>query len=359
MNIFRLLTGAWLGLASFMAFAQDAPFPEAEIVSPAQPSFKSMTGLIELNADSAAAFTELNVPFHGRSVRILIQTTDPSFAKSAGEAVAFEASRIERLTEQWKLQEIRKVNEAAGNAAVVVGPDVFFLAKEALKVSRLTKGGFDLTDTPLQELWGSGSEARQPDPKEIKKTLPVVDFEKLDIDAKDRSLKLKKKGMKLGLKGMPKAYLLDRLRDILRRYGFASFALGIDEIWMVQTVGEKPYWSLTVQNSGEKKTTVVTPVLRAAISVVEGQGRDPGEVLIDPTTGYPPDHLNSVVLLANYSHWAYSLSQGIYSMDPKQAVLLLQLLEEAEGITVGRDGEIEVSKGLKKQIKKQIPVSGK
>src|SRR5207244_10183030 len=83
---------------------------------------------------------------------------------------------------------------------------------------------FDITFDALKGLWkfDQDLDPRLPDPKEVKRRLPLIDYRKLVLDEKKRTLFLEEKGMRINLGGIAKGYAVDRATAILRRADFPN-----------------------------------------------------------------------------------------------------------------------------------------
>ena len=102
--------------------------------------------------------------------------------------------------------DISKVNAAAGVSAVVVSPETLEVVSRSRHFSEISGGVFDITFYALKGLWkfDQDLEARLPDPAELKRRLPLIDYRKLLLDPEKRTQFLSQKGMAVNLGGIAK-----------------------------------------------------------------------------------------------------------------------------------------------------------
>ncbi len=130
----------------------------------------------------------------GTLVEITVYEKDEGKARQAITQAFNEMRRIEKG--YWKIEREQ-----------VIGPEMKALLEKGIKISRLTGGAFDFTVLPLVRLWkiGSGKE-EVPDSEEIKRTIGLVDYRKVELEG-DR-VSFFRRGMGIDLSGMAKGLSL-------------------------------------------------------------------------------------------------------------------------------------------------------
>jgi thiamine biosynthesis lipoprotein len=95
-----------------------------------------------------------------------------------------EIKRIEEVLSEYKSSSVTsKINHYAGNAGVKINKEVFALLERSLAISKLTKGDFDITVSPLKALYKfRNSEFEMPPAALIKNTLKSVGYQKIILD---------------------------------------------------------------------------------------------------------------------------------------------------------------------------------
>ena len=167
---------------------------------------------------------------------------DKIFARIADIDQKMSAQRID--------SEINQVGDAAGDHAVKVSDDTFFVVKNALEVASNSRNSFDPAIGPIVRLWNiGGTIPHVASDEELAKVLPLVDWRNINIDEKSHSVYLKKAGMRLDLGGIAKGYAADEAARICREENVKSALLDLGGNILV--VGSKPDgsdWKIGIQD---------------------------------------------------------------------------------------------------------------
>src|SRR5207247_9343504 len=121
-----------------------------------------------------------------------------------------------------------RLNAAAGDRAASVSDETREVLHSANEISSATGGKFAVTFGALSGLWKFDYQDKDnsiPDPKEIAKRLPLVNYRDIEIDDRAGTVELKRKGMRINLGGIGKGYAVDRAVDIMRRSGLRDFMI--------------------------------------------------------------------------------------------------------------------------------------
>lgn len=317
--------------------------PEAEVMAPAQ-----TTLLIKRVRPAMGTFVEVSL--YGLT---------KAQANEASAAVFSEFARIEDSMSAWKpTSQLSNVNAAAGKAAVVVDQELFDLVKRALSFAEETEGAFDPTFAAMWGLWTFGDDGvdQLPNPKEVEKRRSLIDYRKVKLDPKARTIFLEREGMKLGLGGIAKGYATDRAAAILRERGARDFLIKAGgELFASGTKGGKK-WRVGIRDPR-------SPDHFAALALEDRAFDTSGDYerffeangeryhhIIDPKTGYPATRSRSATVLAKEATTSDALSTALFVLGPKRAMPLVEKMPGVEAVLVGADNELHVSSGLKDRL---------
>ncbi len=242
------------------------------------------------------------------ATRVSISVARPeSPAVLAAIAAAFaEVARIERQLSKWRADsQIAEINRRAGKGPVAVGPELFRMAELARDISAASGGAFDVTFAALDGLWDFDARApRLPDEDAVAARVARIDYRKLVLDAKQRTLRLAEAGMRMGLGGIAKGYAVDRASRVLRRAGFGDhLVVAGGDLYAAGRRGDRP-WRIGVRHPRDRS---IHAVLEAADQGVATSGNyerffSIGDKryhhLIDPRTGWPARGVSSVTVVA-------------------------------------------------------------
>ena len=158
----------------------------------------------------------------GTRVEITAVGRDRALVAARVAAAFGEIDRLEGLLSEFRPDsEVSRINRAAGAAPVAVSPETFEVIERSLEVSRISGGAFDITFAALSGIWDfTGKQpGKAPEPAEIAARLKLVGFGRVQLDPKARTVFLPERGMRIGLGGIAKGYIVDRALEVLQADG--------------------------------------------------------------------------------------------------------------------------------------------
>jgi len=157
----------------------------------------------------------------GTFARIVAVAKHERQARRYIEAGFNELRRIDAMMSDYKEDsELSKVNREAFAKPVKVSPELFEILQKSVEFSRLSNGAFDITVGPLVDLWHKAGEANvMPDESTLVEARARVGYEKLILDANERTVRFAVAGMRLDLGGIGKGYAVDKAVEIMQRKG--------------------------------------------------------------------------------------------------------------------------------------------
>jgi len=166
------------------------------------------------------------------------------------EDIASKTTRFCETEDSKSKSEVWNINENAGIAPVKVSDEVFYLIETSIKYGELTEGRFNIAMGAMNDLWGfSSGEYRVPSQYEIEETMKVCRFSDIVINAEEKSVFLKEKGMKLDLGAVAKGYAADESLKVLAEFGFESALIDAGgNIAMLGEKGDGAPWKVGVQD---------------------------------------------------------------------------------------------------------------
>jgi len=281
---------------------------------------------------------------------ITLVAQDSLTAEQNIDTVIAEITRIENLISDWRPHtQISEVNRQAGIAPVKVDPEVFALAKRALHLSKITNGAFDISFAAMDRIWKfDGSMPHMPTPEAIKKLVEKVGYQNIILDAKNSTIFLKRKGMKIGFGALGEGYAADRCRDKMLAKGIkAGIVNGSGDMstWGTQPDG-KP-WNIGITNPMHKDTLLaVVPLLKSAVvtsgsyeKFVVFNGKRYSHI-INPATGYPATGLCSVTVFGPSAEVANGLSTSMMVLGKLKGLQLIKKHPAYSCIIITDDGHL-------------------
>ncbi|WP_338376705.1 FAD:protein FMN transferase [uncultured Flavobacterium sp.] len=271
------------------------------------------------------------------------------------DAIA-EVKRIENLISDWiPTSQISMVNTNAGIQPVKVDLEVYNLVERAIKISKLTDGAFDISYASMDKIWKfDGSMKKMPTAEEIKKSVAKVGYQNIILNAKDTTIFLKNKGMKLGLGGIGQGYIADKIKELLQSNGCVAGIVNVSgdiSTWGKQVDGK--LWTIGIINPMNKNKVFATfPLEDTAVETsgsyekfVRFEGKRYSHI-IDPRTGYPARGIVSISVFAKQTELADALATGIFVMGVEVGLDFVNQINGIECIIVDDKGAIHASKNI-------------
>ncbi|MBO3445490.1 FAD:protein FMN transferase [Clostridium sp. CCUG 7971] len=258
--------------------------------------------------------------------------------------------------------EVGLLNENAGIKGVKLSYFSYNLIKKALKYSKLSHGGYDVSIGPLVKLWSIGlPEANVPSEDDIKEVIKNIDYTKVKMNDSTKEVFLSEKGMMIDLGSIAKGYIADDIAKLLKKNNVERAIIDLGgNIYAMGTKDKEHKWKIGIQNPFEDRGNVIGTIEIANKSVVttgvyerfiEKDGIKYHHIL-NPKTGYPyKTDIAGVTIVADESVDADALSTLIFTKGLDEGLKFLDELETAEAIFVMNNSKVYITKGLKGNFK--------
>lgn len=161
----------------------------------------------------------------GTLFRIIFYDTDSMHAHHAAAAGFKRVAELNNILSDYQPDsEINNLCRSAGTGKwQPVSPDLWFVLKKAVKVSRKTKGAFDVTVGPYVQLWRrTRRQGKLPTLEALTAARQAVGYQKIKLNKKNCSVQLTAPGMQLDMGAIGKGYAVDEALKILKTYGIKS-----------------------------------------------------------------------------------------------------------------------------------------
>jgi thiamine biosynthesis lipoprotein len=293
----------------------------------------------------------------GTSCEVKAYHHDEALVRRAVAAGLAEMDRIESLTTSWtNTSDVARINQAAGEQAVVVAPETLAVVQKGLWVGALSRGAFDITVGVYKGLWkfDQDNDETIPDPAEVRRRRKLINYRDVVVDEAARTVKLRRPGQRLNLEGLAKGYGVDAavramraagLRDFIFHAGGDLFASGRkgDRDWRVgiqdpraprgRIIFEIPLSDKAFNTSGDYERFVFKDGVRY-------------HHILDARTGFPARGCRSVTLLADDAFTADILDTAVFAVGPKLGLKIIEGQPGVEGVIVDADNQVHISSGL-------------
>ncbi len=238
---------------------------------------------------------EFAKPLMGSQFRLVLYAPDDSVAVVAAKAVFDHLGQLnEVLSDYLDGSEVNRLSALSGNGYWIrPGDKLFAILDSAQVLSRKTNGAFDVTIGSVTQVWRRASRLnRFPDPGDIRKALKNKGYRLLEIDDKNRLVKLKKSGMRIDLGGIGKGFAADEGIRILKSMGILSALVdaGGDLALSAPPPGEKG-WKIAVSSGAANESDEIIVISDCGVATsgatyryIEHKGKKYSHI-VDPKTG--------------------------------------------------------------------------
>ncbi len=252
--------------------------------------------------------------------------------------------------------DIAKINQNSqkGQNTTTISDDTTAMISTSLKYSELTNGAFDISISPLSDLWNITSQnPKIPSKKEISSCLKRTDYKKIKVH--DSSVTLGAR-QELDLGGIAKGYIADKLKEYLLKQNVKSALINLGG--NVLEVGQKSSssdFTIGIQYPFKENSDIIAKVVAKDKSIVssgsyERYFKKNGKIyhhILDPTTGFPADSdLNGVTIISDSSMDGDCLSTSCFILGSKKAQKLIESLPHVEAVFISKENKITVTSGL-------------
>lgn len=222
------------------------------------------------------------------------------------------------------------------------------IVSKCRKISEMSLGAFDLSIAPLSSLWDFDDGKNEvPSASEIKKALALVDFEKIQADSKNVTIK---KGQSLDLGAVGKGAACDAAKAYLEKSGVKGAVVSVGGSILAfgkrNRLGDS--WRIAVRHPRQENAYI------GVISLSEGFVSTSGDYekyfekdgvryhhILNANTGYPADSgLSSVTVVCNSGLLSDALSTACFILGEEKSKALL---DEYSAAAIFVDKELNVS----------------
>lgn len=254
--------------------------------------------------------------------------------------------------------EVTKINNFSGIKPVKVSKDTFEVVKKSIYYSNKTSGKFDITIGSLTSLWNIGNQdAKVPSENEVSSLLPLIGYKNIELNEKDSTVFLKKKGMKIDLGGIAKGYCADKVADFLKKEKVENAIVNLGgNIFVFGKNKEGNKFSVGIQNPEKKNQDSMAKIKVTDKSIVtsgiyERYIEKGGKIyhhMLNPSTGFPfENNLSSVTIVSKKSIDGDALSTSTFGLGLENGMKLIESLKDVDAIFITKDDHVYITNGLK------------
>ncbi|OUR70241.1 FAD:protein FMN transferase ApbE [Marinomonas sp. 42_23_T18] len=244
-------------------------------------------------------------------------------------------ARINELMSTYDPEsELSRFNQSPINTEMQISSDLAYVIDQAVMISKMSNGEYDVTVGPLVNLWGFGPGKKTdtlPSDEKIVSAQQKVDFSAIDLNGQTLS---KTKDIYIDLSSIAKGYGVDKVAKKLEQLGIESYLIEVGG--EIVSKGLKPDggpWRVAIEspNGGHSVVQKVVELADVAIAT-SGDYRNYFERngvryshTINPKTGKPITHrLVSVTVIEKNATLADGFATAITVLGPDKGLVFAQ-----------------------------------
>ncbi len=207
----------------------------------------------------------------GSPFRLVLYASSDSLAEeAAGHAFARIEELNESLSDYRDGSEINRLSATSGSGKwIVVSDDLFNILFISKKISRRTRGAFDVTVGPAVQLWRRAMRRNSfPTESELKAAKRVVGYRHVKLRCQTKSVKLTRPNMRLDVGGIGKGYAADEAMKVLERMGIKSVLIDAGgDVTLNDPPPGKASWEISVYSGHPQDSSTMTiPLTNAGVA---------------------------------------------------------------------------------------------
>lgn len=232
------------------------------------------------------------------------------------------------------------------------------ILEQSKAIHALSVGAFDVTISPLIELWGFGAEARKAIPSQAKidAQLKRVGMARMEVDVVGMRIRKKDPDLTINCSAIAKGAAVDLIAEYLSAQGIERYLIEIGgEIRTAVPESDPNSWTVGIRKPKAGFAQLQTALkLRTAAMATSGDYLNFTTVdgmryahIIDPTNGRPvPYGLHSVTVIAEDCATADALATACLVMGSTKALQLIEGMDKVEAYLLETDstGSIQILK---------------
>lgn len=281
----------------------------------------------------------------GTFLQVTVYRSDRELAQQDLRAVYEQIVDIdERMSLYRDESELSLLNARAGTGPIAVSGKLMEVIATAAEFHAVSGGAFDITVTPLVDLWGfydfSGSSV--PPPELLEQRLVSVGMNRVIVDADAGTIDLPD-GVSLDLGGVAKGYAVDLAMEVLEQRG--TPAAMVDLGGNIAVLGEPTDvdgWWIGIRHPRQEGGLIASVRLESGQAVATSgdyerffeTGGDRYSHILDPRTGMPVRGVLAVTVVAARAMVADALSTAAFVLGAESGLELLRDYPAVDGVVV-------------------------
>jgi thiamine biosynthesis lipoprotein len=297
-------------------------------------------------------------------------TSEPDLPSISAKAEQILADINRSMSTYDPQSEISTFNGSTFTEPMSISADFARVVHRAKEIHQKSQGAFDITVSPLVDLWGFGHRGERPNPPtedEITRTLESVGSERLEVTLEPPALRKSIEGLRINLNAIAPGHAADRLGKLLDELGYQHYLIDVGGEFLARGKSDSgKSWRIAIERPD--RSVLPKQTIQRVLSVADRAVATSGDYrqyfefegkfyshTIDPKTGKPVIHsLASATIIADDAMSADGWATAVMVLGPEKGMQLIESLDNVEAVLLIRrdDGTFEeqASSGAQKML---------
>ncbi len=269
-----------------------------------------------------------------------------------------EANRLINIISAWQSNtELYAVNQAAGEHAVKVCDELFYLIKRSIKISELTSGLFDVTFASIDKVWFFDKPMNAlPTAEQITHSVRNINYKFIELNDDEKTIFITNKGTKIELGAIGKGFIAQKMMQKLRSLGVSGGLVnaGGDLItWGKNENGD--VWPVAISDPEKKSKeigflkmenqAVATSGSYERFALINGKRYSH---IIHPKTGHPVSGIQSVTVISRDAELCDAIATSVFLLGVEKGMEFINGFDDLQCFLIDEGGNYHYSENLKK-----------
>ncbi len=284
-------------------------------------------------------------PAMGTVYTLYIYAGSQQEADADAGAVFDEVDRIEDLLSNYKeTSELSRINRLAFSETVTTDPETFSFLSQSMEWSARSDGAFDITVGALMKEWGFFRKSgRIPTDAEFAELRSETGWQKVKLDAANRTVRFTSAGVELDPGGIGKGFAVDAAIAILhaQHVSAAMLSAGGSTIYALGAPPGEPGWKVVVPDPVHAGETLSTVFLKdtslSSASCAEKNFILNGHLychIMDPPTLRPVEGMLQVSIIDPSATASDALSNVLFVKKPEDSARWMKTLPADSALVI-------------------------
>ena len=314
---------------------------------------RSAVLLLVFVSSVSAEWHHASADIMGTRITVELWHRDKAVAERSMAAVLAEMRAVDRAMSPYiASSEVSRLNDKAAGEPIVVSAELFSLIAKSLYFSKISGGAFDISFASVGRLYDYRAAVAPADTSRLNH-LPAINYQLIELNDADRTIRFNHPQLKIDLGGIAKGYAVDRSIALLEQQGIRSayVSAGGDSRILGDRRGDP--WVIGIRHPRkEGEYAVKIPLVDTAMSTSGDYERYymDGEIrvhhILNPDTGKSATQVQSVSILAPLAVDSDALSTTVFVLGVEDGLQLVNRIDGIEAVIIDGAGRLHYSQGL-------------